>query len=112
MGTGTGPKQPAPPAPEQVPFKRLPRSNKHRTSQPTDDAIRAAVWVVTRERGGNDPLVEAVILACVRMATQTDRQLERLIAEVTRIEAEVFMVKPRPGSHDPGEPSQRAGPGE
>lgn len=114
MGTGTG-RRPATPAPEKVPFRRLSRSNRHRTSLPTDDAVRAAAWVVTRERGGNAPYVDAVILACVRMATQTDKQIERLISEVTRIEAEVFTIQPRPGSHDPGdpgEPADRPEPGE
>jgi hypothetical protein len=105
MGTGAG-RRATRPAAEQVPFKRLFRTNRHRTSEPTDNEVRSAAWEVARERpGGAAPFIDAVILACVRLATadgKGGRDYSKVKAEVARIEAEVFTIQ-HPPANDPGE---------
>lgn len=74
--------------PAMVPFAYLARQTHHRISEPTKAEIKSAVGDLTALRGwGNTPLVDAVILACVRMGR---RDLDVLATEVAKIERERF----------------------
>lgn len=85
---------------ERVPFKKLKRTNVHRTSEPTDDQIGQVRWEMTVARGGREVIADAVVLAALRIARKNPDDHR---AEVERIEAETFQVKLRPGAIDPGE---------
>lgn len=75
-------------AAKMVPFAYLARQTHHRISEPTKAEIKSAVGDLTTLRGwGHTPLVDAVILACVRMGR---RDLATLAAEVAKIEKEQF----------------------
>lgn len=78
-------------------WKQLPRTPSHRTSKPTDEAIRRAVGEIAAARG-SAPFVDAVILASLRLATRGD--LNPLMDAVREIETGTYPAVRVP--HDPG----------
>lgn len=93
MGNGID----GPPDVKPVEWRRLRRVNSHRTSRPTDEAIRKAVGEIAAERG-NAPAVDAVILAAVRMAV---RNMGSLLDAIREIEQAGYQAAPPP-PHEPG----------
>lgn len=77
-------------APPTVPWRELARISKHRTSAPTDAAVRSAAATITAARDGRAASVDSVFLAALRIA---QRDPERLRREVERIEGERFKVE-------------------
>lgn len=82
----------------RLPWGKLPRSAKTRTSYPTRSALKRFVLSIGMERG-QEPVVDTVILAAVRVADPT-----LLRAEIERIEREEFEVPAdaQRVEHEPG----------
>lgn len=89
----------------RVGWKQMRRINAHRTSRPTDDAIRRMAGLIASERG-KAPHVDAVILAAMRLATERAPVADWLEA-VRAIEADTYVVRVLDGEpiepHEPGE---------
>lgn len=101
MMTDSPPREPAPMLTVRKAWLRLTRKSKHRTSAPTDNAIRTERLRIAHERG-QEPIAEAVILGALRLADK-----KKLSAEVARIEREEFdepliVVPDPPVEHEPG----------
>lgn len=89
---------------EPVPYGRLRRANAHRTSPPTNEAVREVCWQLEVARGGRAPYIDAVFMAALAVAGVTfaadgsavvdPRTLARLRREVERIESGVFVLPP------------------
>lgn len=84
-----------------VPWGKLHRRTMHRTSAPTDEEVRAALFEVTQARGvnGRAPAVDAVIFAAVAIAR---RDLPLLFAEIGRVEAGTYREAGRSRGGTPG----------
>ncbi len=105
MTNGTG--NPPAGAPAQITWRQLRRVNSHRTSRPTDEALRKVVGEIASVRG-NAPSVDAVILGAVRLALVGGADgRARLMDAVREIESDTY-----PGPHSPGEPGDPGTPGE
>jgi hypothetical protein len=81
-------------------WRELPRIVTHRTSAPTDAAIRATAAAVAGRRGLRTT-ADAVILAALRLAAPEGEFPEALFAEVERIESQQWTIPaptPEPGS--------------
>jgi hypothetical protein len=88
--TGT---QPA----EVVTWRRLRRVNVHRTSEPTNTALRSLAGEIMARRGAA-PWIDAVILAALRIAAA--EPIERLMDMVREVETDTY---PQPRIHrEPG----------
>lgn len=99
MTNGTSMRPPA-----RVTWRQLRRVNVHRTSRPTDEALRKAVGEIASERG-SAPSVDAVILASVQLATgRGDDALKTLMDKVREIEVATYAAPVAAAeSGDPGE---------
>lgn len=95
MDNGIGERAPM----ERVPWTRVRRNPTHRTSRPTDEAIRRQVGMIAAARGAR-PLVDTVILA----ALQAFEKLPEIVqlTWVSAVESETYTVRSLHG--DPGEP--------
>lgn len=79
------------------PFRQLRRASKHRTSWPTDKALRTAVVSVGSIPGGH-VMAEEVILAALRRLTPSE-----LRAEIKLIRGEQFAAEDDADTeHEPG----------
>lgn len=78
-------------APAAVPFHRLPRKAHHRISEPTKDEVKAAVDAYKERRGHREPLIDAVLLASLRVADP-----DLVAAEVDKIELRELFPAPSP----------------
>lgn len=75
-----------------VPLRAMPTSNRHRTSAPTDEALRAAIAHELLARPDRKkPSADMVIFAALRLAAAAKGALT---AEIERIEAERFTAPP------------------
>jgi hypothetical protein len=91
---------------DPVPWARLARNPAHRTSQPTNERVRAA-WRAIGAARREDPRPDTVIFAALRIAgidvdadgglAMAPEAFTRLREEVERIEAETFPVRQRGG---------------
>lgn len=90
MGNGTGERE----ATDKT-WRQLRRVSSHRTSKPTDEAIRRAVGEIAATRG-SAPHADALILAAVRLAS---KDMKTLADQVREIETDRY---PGPPPHDPG----------
>lgn len=91
--------------PPRVAFRRLRRVTNHRTSAPTDEAIRDQVWQLMQRLGGgkkNVPYTDAVILAAVRIASRDDSPCKLQDEALRIIESELFELD-EDLPHEPGE---------
>lgn len=74
----------------EVPWRSLPRRSVHRTSPPTNAAVRRATAAMTADRDGRAVLVDTVILAALSLALKDPAGLR---AEVERIERATFKAE-------------------
>jgi hypothetical protein len=66
-------------------WRSRPRQVTHRTSEPTNDLVRATRYRIGSERGMS-PSADSLIFAALRLANRDKASREALVAEVGRVE--------------------------
>jgi hypothetical protein len=81
-------------APEvEVPLRSLPTKSSHRTSAPTDEALRELVATVTLHRAGRKPSADLVIFAALQLAAAGGTKT--FADRITEIESARFPATPQ-----------------
>ncbi len=94
MSNGTT--EPAAAARRLVPWQSLKRLSMHRTSDPTNDALRKIIGEIAADRGRR-ATADTVIYAAIRLAVRDN--MDSFIDEIREVESDMYPVDP----HEPGE---------